>query len=269
MNQLYDRYLGPHWREEPGNGDAVEARRNASPTRSCGAPTSAGASGWWRIARRKLREQLERRGASQPEIAAADEVLDPEALTIGFARRFATYKRATLILRDPERLARILNDPQRPVQIIFAGKAHPRDNPGKELIRQMVQHARERPEFRRRIVFLEDYDMPWPRYLVQGCDVWLNTPLRPHGSQRHQRHEGGGQRRAQPEHAGRLVGRSVARIRHQPDRLGDRPRRELRRPRLPGPGGGAGALRPAGERRGADVLRPRARTTCRGAGLRA
>ena len=105
-------------------------------------------------------------------------MLDPDALTIGFARRFATYKRATLLLRDPERLARILNDPDRPVQIIFAGKAHPRDNAGKEFIRQIVSLARK-PEFRRRLVFLEEYDMAISRYLVQGVDVWLNTPLRP------------------------------------------------------------------------------------------
>jgi starch phosphorylase len=94
----------------------------------------------------------------------------PEALTIGFARRFATYKRATLLLRDPERLARILNDPQRPVQIIFAGKAHPRDDHGKQLIKAIIDLA-ARPEFRRRLVFLEDYDVAIARYMVQGCDV--------------------------------------------------------------------------------------------------
>ncbi len=105
-------------------------------------------------------------------------MLDPEALTIGFARRFATYKRATLLLRDPDRLARILNDPERPVQIIFSGKAHPRDDPGKAMIQQIVGLARD-DRFRNRIVFLEDYDMIVARYLVQGCDVWLNTPRRP------------------------------------------------------------------------------------------
>jgi len=99
-------------------------------------------------------------------------------LTIGFARRFATYKRATLLLRDPERLARILNDPARPVQIIYAGKAHPRDNAGKEYIQRIVSLARH-TEFRRRLVFLEEYDLSVSRYLVQGVDVWLNTPMRP------------------------------------------------------------------------------------------
>ena len=130
------------------------------------------------FARRQLRNQSVRRGARRSELEAADEILDPAALTIGFARRFATYKRATLLLRDPERLARLLNQPNRPVQIIFAGKAHPRDNPGKELIQQVMQLAGQEP-FRRRMVFLEDYDMAMARYLVQGADVWLNNPSRP------------------------------------------------------------------------------------------
>jgi glycogen phosphorylase len=130
------------------------------------------------FARRRLREQLERRGAPQSEVEAADETLDPDALTIGFARRFATYKRANLLLRDPERLARILNDAGRPVQIIFAGQAHPRDDAGKELIKQIVALSR-RPEFRRRLVFLEGYDMAVARSMTQGADVWLSTPRRP------------------------------------------------------------------------------------------
>ena len=112
------------------------------------------------------------------EVAQASEVLNPDALTIGFARRYATYKRATLLLRDAERLIRILSDKDRPVQIIFAGKAHPMDNPGKELIREIIHFARQ-PEARRRMVFIEDYDMVVARYLVQGVDVWLNTPRRP------------------------------------------------------------------------------------------
>ena len=95
------------------------------------------------FARTHLRDQLTKRGAGSDELATADEVLDPEALTIGFSRRFATYKRANLILSDPERLAKILNDPHHRVQIIFAGKAHPRDNPGKDLIRQIVHIARQ------------------------------------------------------------------------------------------------------------------------------
>lgn len=177
IGQLYDRYLGPRWRDEPANG-AVWQRVQRIP-----------AEEFWRAhercrerliahARRRLRLQLLQRGASPAEVAGANEVLDPEALTIGFSRRFATYKRATLLLRDPDRLARILNNPERPVQIIFAGKAHPRDDAGKELIRQIVALTRE-DRFRRRIVFLEDYDMAIASLLVQGADLWLNTPRRP------------------------------------------------------------------------------------------
>jgi starch phosphorylase len=130
------------------------------------------------FARSRLKAQLKRRGAPPAEIARAEEVLDPEALTIGFARRFATYKRGTLIFRNPERLAAIINNKDRPVQILFAGKAHPRDHGGKELIAEILHIAR-RPEFRRRVVFLEDYDINVARYLVQGIDVWLNNPRRP------------------------------------------------------------------------------------------
>jgi len=130
------------------------------------------------FARRHLRQQLRRQGASPMEIEEADEVLDPEALTIGFGRRFTTYKRGTLILRDPDRLAALLNQPGMPAQIIFAGKAHPADEPAKRLIREIV-HLSRRPEFRHRLVFLEDYDIGIARYMVQGSDIWLNTPRRP------------------------------------------------------------------------------------------
>src|SRR6185312_13328841 len=101
------------------------------------------------------------------------------ALTLGFARRFATYKRATLLFRDTERLARLLGDPARPVQIVFAGKAHPADGPGQKFIQQVYEYSRQ-PQFEGKIVFLEDYDMDMARHLVSGCDVWLNTPIRPH-----------------------------------------------------------------------------------------
>jgi starch phosphorylase len=114
-----------------------------------------------------------------PEVNAAASLLDPQALTLGFARRFATYKRATLLFRDPERLARILSDPERPVQIVFAGKAHPSDAPGQEFIRRVYQFSRQ-PEFEGRVVLLEDYDIDMARHLVSGTDVWLNTPIRPH-----------------------------------------------------------------------------------------
>jgi starch phosphorylase len=177
MNQLYDRYLGPNWREEPAD-QALWQRAETIPAEELWRTHERRRERLVAFARRRLRTQLARRGASQAEIEAADEVLDPDALTIGFARRFATYKRATLLLRDVDRLARILNDPRRPVQVIFTGKAHPRDDAGKEFIKQIVGAARH-PEFRRRLVFLEEYDMTVSRYMVQGADVWLNTPLRP------------------------------------------------------------------------------------------
>ncbi|HSB01132.1 MAG TPA: alpha-glucan family phosphorylase, partial [Anaerolineales bacterium] len=106
-------------------------------------------------------------------------LINPYALTIGFARRFATYKRASLILTDVERLLRIINRPNMPVQIIFAGKAHPADEPGKQLIQKVYREVK-RAETGGRLVFLEDYDMNLARYLVQGVDVWMNTPRRPY-----------------------------------------------------------------------------------------
>jgi starch phosphorylase len=109
---------------------------------------------------------------------ASGALLDPYVLTIGFARRFATYKRGALVMRDPDRLLRIISDAKRPVQIIFAGKAHPMDEPGK-LIIQYVYRQLKRAEFAGRIVFLEDYDINLARYLVQGVDVWMNNPRRP------------------------------------------------------------------------------------------
>ena len=131
-------------------------------------------------ARQRLRDHLLHRGAAYDDVAAADQVLDPEALTIGFARRFATYKRGALLLRDPDRLRRLLEDTKHPIQLVFAGKAHPADQEGKELIRAIINFARSNPSIRRRVVFLENYDINVARYLVQGVDVWLNTPRRPY-----------------------------------------------------------------------------------------
>ncbi len=128
--------------------------------------------------RRRLRASWRQRGASDAELTWIDDVLDENALTIGFARRVPSYKRLTLMLNDPEQLSQLLNDPARPLQIVVAGKAHPADEGGKGLIHQMVQFA-DSPDVRRRIVFLPDYDMAMAHALVQGCDVWLNNPLRP------------------------------------------------------------------------------------------
>ena len=177
MATLLDRYLGGRWSQEMSHAHVWD-RIEQIPDEEL-----------WRVrqrrrerlvvyARQHLKEQYERRGMSEYEIRQAQEVLSPHALTIGFARRFATYKRATLLFSDPDRLKRLLTDPHRPVQILLAGKAHPRDDGGKELIRQIVRFAQNN-DVRARIVFLEDYDLSLARYLVQGVDVWLNTPRRP------------------------------------------------------------------------------------------
>jgi glycogen phosphorylase len=128
--------------------------------------------------RRRLRDSWRQRGASGAELTWIDDVLDENVLTIGFARRVPSYKRLTLMLNDPQRLTSLLLDPERPIQIVIAGKAHPADEGGKRLIQQMVRFA-DSDAVRRRIVFLPDYDMALAHYLVQGCDVWLNNPLRP------------------------------------------------------------------------------------------
>ena len=177
MEQLYERYLGPSWREQPAE-QSVWHRVESISAEELWHTHERRRERLVSFTRKQLHEQLQRRSASQAELESIEDALDLDALTIGFARRFATYKRATLLLRDKARLAGILNDAKRPVQIIFAGKAHPLDDAGKALIQQIVTLARE-PQFRRHMVFLEDYDASMARYLVQGVDVWLNTPLRP------------------------------------------------------------------------------------------
>jgi starch phosphorylase len=176
MSDLFERYLGPKWSEEISDQN-IWRRVEEIPDDEL-----------WRIherrrqrlvsfCRARVRKQLEQKGALPSEIKEASQILDPEALTIGFARRMATYKRATLLCRDAERLAAILSNKDRPVQIIMAGKAHPEDTPAKELIRQVIHFSR-REDVSRRFVFLEDYDMNVARWMVEGVDVWLNTPRR-------------------------------------------------------------------------------------------
>ncbi len=177
MADLYDRYLGPGWHEKPSDPSVWQGVENI-PDPELWRTHERRRERLVAFCRQRLHAQLSKRGAGATELDAAQEVLDPEALTIGFARRFATYKRASLILTDLDRLAKLLNDRTRRVQIIFAGKAHPRDNPGKDLIRQIIHTCRLEP-FRQSLVFIEDYDINVARYLVQGVDVWLNTPLRP------------------------------------------------------------------------------------------
>jgi len=173
---LYDQYLQPDWREryeDPRIWDLVKDIPDQE---------------LWEAHRRRKRRLLafvrERvanfahaRKASTAEIRRLSEVLDPEAFTIGFARRFATYKRATLLFRDVARLKKLVTNPDMPVQVVIAGKAHPKDHPGKTLIREIVQLSRD-PAFSKRLIFLEDYGIEVARDMVQGVDLWLNNPRR-------------------------------------------------------------------------------------------
>jgi starch phosphorylase len=174
MTGLLVRYLGPRWIERPYD-HSVWQQVDHIPDEELWHTHERRRERLVVVARNRLRSQLERRGATPKEVEDATEVLNPDALTIVFSRRFATYKRALLLFKDVDRLSRILNQTDRLVQIIFAGKAHPRDNPGKEFIRDLVHYARQE-DLRRRVMFLEDYDMSLARYLLQGADVWLNTP---------------------------------------------------------------------------------------------
>ncbi|NOZ86207.1 MAG: glycosyltransferase family 1 protein [Deltaproteobacteria bacterium] len=175
MASLLDRYLGTLWREDPAAPEAF-ARVDEIPDEELWTVHERRRTRLVAFARKRLKAQLFKRGMS--ESVRVEDVLRTDALTIGFARRFATYKRATLLFADPDRLAGLLNDADRPVQILFAGKAHPKDEAGKSLIRDVVRFASSE-SLRGRVVFLEDYDLNLARYMVQGVDLWLNTPRRP------------------------------------------------------------------------------------------
>ncbi len=177
MFRLYDRHLGTNWHQRSSeakiwlgidnvdDGELWETHLNLK-------------SQLIEFVRRRAVDQAARRGESPDVLQRLERVLSPDALTIGFARRFATYKRANLILADIERLATMVNDPNRPVQFVFAGKAHPRDEPGKKVLQQIAELMRD-PKFRDKFVFVEDYDINVGRHFVQGVDVWLNNPRRP------------------------------------------------------------------------------------------
>ena len=175
MAALYTRILGEDWPEAPPDAwrelDTV-SEKEIHRLRRLGKERLA------TYARHKIRQAQLGRGKTTSQVAWTEEALDPDVLTIGFARRFATYKRATLLFRDIDRLRALLLDEERPVQLIFAGKAHPADEPGHHLLQQVAKLASEL-DLRHRLVLLEDYDISVARMLVQGCDVWLNTPLRP------------------------------------------------------------------------------------------
>jgi starch phosphorylase len=177
MFRLYDRHLGTDWHqrssegkiwlgiEDVDDGELWETHLNLK-------------SQLIEFVRRRAVDQAQRREESRETLQRLERVLSPDALTIGFARRFATYKRANLILTDLERLASMVNDPNRPVQFVFAGKAHPLDEPGKRVLQQIAELMRD-PKFRDKFVFVEDYDINVGRHFVQGVDVWLNNPRRP------------------------------------------------------------------------------------------
>jgi starch phosphorylase len=176
----FDMRLGAGWRNELLNEEFWE-RIEDIPDHSFWSVKQSLKAKLLAEAAENVRRRLRRNGASESQIERATRYLrmgDLNMLTIGFARRFATYKRATLVFADPERLARLLNDPQRPVLMLFAGKAHPKDEPGKALIRHLHDFARQ-PEFEGRIVFLENYDLALARRIVPGVDVWLNNPEYP------------------------------------------------------------------------------------------
>jgi starch phosphorylase len=175
--QLFERYLGPKWfmsSRKPENIERIDEIYDEELWRAHEMNRTRLVS----KVREQMVKQYGRRNAPAVIMNAVENALDPEVLTIGFARRFATYKRAHLIFQDPDRIKKLLTDKERPIQIIFAGKAHPQDNEGKELIKLIVQFAQQE-DFRHNLVFLENYHMGIARYLVQGVDVWLNTPRRP------------------------------------------------------------------------------------------
>ncbi len=177
MLHLYDRHFPAGWRTQVGEADAWQSIHKVDPG-ELWETHNALKNLLLAFVRRRVSRQCRRRGESEESIEAARNVLDPNILTIGFGRRFATYKRADLFLSDMDRICGLLNDAERPIQIIFAGKAHPKDEPGKQLI-QRISNARHDDRLKHRIVFVEDYDINVCRHLIQGVDVWLNNPRRP------------------------------------------------------------------------------------------
>jgi len=177
MQQLYDRHFPSDWEQRMGEPEVWQNIQNVDPG-ELWETHNALKNLLVAFVRRRVSRQCRRRSESDETVEAARNLLQPNLLTIGFARRFATYKRANLIMKDLDRLDRMVNNPHRPVQFLVAGKAHPKDEPGKELIKQ-IANLRHDPRFADRIVFIEDYDINVTRRLVQAVDVWLNNPRRP------------------------------------------------------------------------------------------
>jgi starch phosphorylase len=177
MFRLYDRHLGTGWHQRSSQAKIWDGIENVDDGELWETHLNL-KSQMIEFVRRRAVDQAERRIEPREELQRLSRVLSPDALTIGFARRFATYKRANLILTDIEKLASMVNDPNRPVQFVFAGKAHPLDEPGKKVLQQIADLMRD-PKFRDKFVFVEDYDVNVGRHFVQGVDVWLNNPRRP------------------------------------------------------------------------------------------
>jgi glycogen phosphorylase len=177
MHQVYDRHLGPDWPSRCADASCWEPIENVDDGELWETHQTL-KTRLISFARRRAAQSAERRGEPEVFVEQQRSALTLDALTIGFARRFATYKRANLILQDIERIVSLINDPQVPIQFVFAGKAHPRDRPGKDILQQVVGLMRD-PRFAGKVLFVEDYDINVGRHLVQGVDVWLNTPRKP------------------------------------------------------------------------------------------
>ncbi|MDD2706989.1 MAG: alpha-glucan family phosphorylase [Verrucomicrobiae bacterium] len=177
MRNLYEKYFGAGWQQRISNPD-LWRRVSDIPDEELWQTHLGLKKKLVEFVRRRVKAQRIRQGESPDRIRAADHLLDPDVLTIGFARRFATYKRATLLFKDMQRFKALIHNADRPIQIIMAGKAHPRDDAGKRFIQQIF-NLMHQPDFEGRVVFVEDYDSNVARHLVQGVDIWLNNPLRP------------------------------------------------------------------------------------------
>ena len=238
MRAFYAQHLDPHWEQHLLEAEFWTRIREV-PDAGLWAAHRSQKERLIRFVRERVRQQSARHGLSPDELRMVEGLLDPHALTIGFARRFATYKRAFLILSDLDRLRALVADPARPVQLIFAGKAHPADREGQEVIRRLV--VLTKGEFQGKLVFLEDYDIEIGRAMLQGCDVWLNTPRRPQEASGTSGQKVPDQRRGQRQHPRRLVGGGLP----GRQRLGHRRRQ-----------GGPGRGRAGPERRGVALPDP-------------
>jgi starch phosphorylase len=174
---LLDHHFGPGWLDQVDD-PALWERLNDIPDSEIWAMRQSLRLDLFAFIRERMRSRFSQEHVGQSRIVSAGAMLDPDALTLGYARRFTAYKRPEMIFHDPDRLARILNGIDRPVQIVFAGKAHPADEPAKHNLQRVFKHALD-PKFGGRLAFIDDYDMHVAHYLVQGCDVWLNNPRKP------------------------------------------------------------------------------------------